>query len=222
MAAALPWIVGGAGLLQQREQQRKQNQLNDQAQAQNAEAMATQKQVTDIQLPALRHLAELAAGYDPKKEGFDAVSAATPVFNEALKKSLSEYNAGSDVSPGNSTESQVKQTEAISGATEPFKQAILQALANPTLKRMQALEMVAGQPAGNLVKGYFDGANNSAGLAGLFRPDFSGPSSILSQALQQLMAKGGAGGTGDRYTKKNLMADSAQAGVERQANWLDA
>ena len=199
MSWAAPAVLGGLGLLQQREQSRKQNNLMNRAQSASDQALQWQNLFNETSFPAFQQLAGLATKYDPMAEAQATVKAGQPVFQQALSKALGDYNAKSEyggMSSGLSTEGQIRQAQAVRGPTNAFESLVADAFANPTAKRMQALQSVIGQSAGNLTQGYFQGANQLASMAGAYQPNYGASASLLSQALQQAFKKNDSGGDG--------------------------
>lgn len=196
--------LSGAGLLQNREAQRKQDNAQKQATDYNSRAVALQEdEYRNFKSPAFQRMFDLASSYDPIAEARGSVEHASNVTKDTITRAMRGLNAdfrAGGVNPANTSEFNVRATGMTNRAADPLRAFIADATANPSLKKMQAFEsIVGGSPAGGLTNAYFNGAGNVAGLGGP-GGDFTG----VARLLDQLMKKGpdpmmtGAGGSGDR------------------------
>lgn len=176
-AAAVPAVLGGIGLYQANQQQRKQNKALDRA-------SRASSSVAGQQLDIMKLLRGLAEGYDPAKETDAAVGYASDRAGQTLEQSLRGLKVGYGGSnPSGDTNFHLSAQRATNDALDPLKAFAANAKANETAKKASLFQAVLGVPAGNLTQGYFNTAAMTPG-------GNAGPSALmLSQALQRLFAQ---------------------------------
>jgi len=191
MGWIVPGVLGAAGLLQQREQgRRQQNAMND-ANSLNAQGLALTNELNTNKLDSMRRLRQLIDSRDYAGETKRSVDRASEVSNFALGKALRSFQADwlrGGGSIGGSTEESVRRQGVTRGIMDPLREFIAQRVAGEHQAKVGDEMAYQGIPTGGMADNYFRAAQSSAGNA---RPGANyGPSlSMLIRALQGMGAK---------------------------------
>lgn len=193
---AIPGLLGVLGLVQGQDQARRQQNMQNKALSQQEQGLYWQNQFNEAMFPAFQKLIGLAQNYDPEKEAVGTVNRAQGLFEGGLAKALNKYNADyarGGGNPGQSTEETVGRQGAINAASGPFQEFMLNATADPTLKKAQLLQVIQGIPAGSLTRSYFDSASQLAGMSQMYNTNMGGSLNLLSQLFDKMFAPSGGG-----------------------------
>jgi len=203
-------LTGIGGLFGANDQARKQNQLNQRSLDLQERGLRMNEEMARPQIDALRRLFEMATNYNPETEGKATAQMAKLMFEQNLQSAMNSLGGSMGSGGGSlSSEGAVRELSALQGASSPFAQAMLEANANPTMKKMSALGMVLGNaPSGGLSDAYFRAAGNMQNMAGMMSPDYSGAMGLLGGSLDKLFNQ-------DEQKRKNSQMQSMGKGVQQ-------
>jgi hypothetical protein len=158
MAAALgtvaPLVLGGLGLLQNSQNARSANNIQNQGLA------ALQPQVT-----AQQDLLGQAQGYSPATQDAIGFQVANNNATQNIGSSLKQLNGsflGAGGSPTGDTAFQGAANRTAAGIAGPLALQQAQMVSSEPQRKMQALQSVFSAPAGNLANSYFNAAQQKA------------------------------------------------------------
>lgn len=203
--------LGAAGLLQNHEQGRRQQNAQGDANALGWEGLNWQKDMfRQFKQPGLEALMRLAQNYDPVGESRAATDHASTVAQEAIGRALRGFNvrqAAGGGTPGNSSLEGAQRSATMRPIAQMLAGIVADAAGNQTARKAQMWQAALGQaPAGDVAQSYFQMANQLAQSAARMPGGDFGPSSqLLSQALGGFFNRpGGAGGSGDQATNADV------------------
>lgn len=192
MANVLPLVIGGLGLWQASEQNRRQNnaqsQSNDMA---NRGLALAEDRYNNFESPAMQQLKDLVSKYDPVAESRGAVDAASKTTQEALGKALhgfdARYRAGGGI-PGQSSLYAAKQQGVMKPIANDLAQTVANIQMNATLKKADLLRTLLAQTApGSLSDTYFANSNRLSSMANsMGGGNFGAAAQMFGQGLNNI------------------------------------
>jgi hypothetical protein len=178
--------LGIIGMIQQKQQQDKQNDLIK-------KGMKMDDAIKGRVNEGLGELQDLARGYDPRAETTAAIADASKVTGDTLERSMrnlvAEYSKGGGI-PGLSSEWNVKTQGLTNRVTDPLRRFAAERAAGDTQRKMNAWSQAIGAAPGNFGDSYFKAAQM------VNVPNGAGSFQALLQGLMS-MGKKGSGGSGD-------------------------
>lgn len=188
----LPVLMGGLGLWQASEQNRRQNNTQNQANDLANQGMALAKDRYDrFEAPTMERLLGLANNYDPGKEAQGAVDTASNTASEAIGRALRQYDtryrAGGGV-PGQTSMYAAKQQGVMKPIANDLAQTVANIQMNSTLKKADLLRSILSQSGpGSLADTYFANSNRLSSMANnMSGGNFGAGAQMLGQGLEGL------------------------------------
>ncbi len=199
MAWLAPTVLGGLGIWQASESQKKQQDAIKKAQKSGKWTEAAQARMFG-----------LAENYDPVKSGEIAIDRADEVAGANLERTLKSVR-GDFVSQGGDptgdTAFNVRAQTGVNRVLDPLREMIARIRAGADMQKMGAYQAVAGVPIGQVSQNYWQSAAAN-------QPNWAAPAQMLSQAIRGIGGpKGGAGGSGDGRV-------GSVGGDIQNSNWL--
>lgn len=150
-AWAIPLVLGGLGLAQNAQAQKKSQSLQE-------KALKAGKPVEAAQTAAYQE----AANYDPARQDRLAFQNATKEANVTLDRAISDLNHKYGGAPGSDTQFSVDATNSSNRVLDPLREWMANQIATQPMRKLQALESVFSAPSGQLSNTYFNAANMTA------------------------------------------------------------
>lgn len=170
-AWAVPLVLGGLGLAQNAQAQKKSQSLQE-------KALKAGKPVEAAQTAAYQE----AANYDPARQDRLAFQTATKEANTVLDRAISDLNRKYNGAPGNDTQFSVDSTNNSNRVLDPLREWMSNQIATQPLRKLQALESVFSAPSGQLSNNYFNAANMTSPSASSWSSSLGMFADALSKA----------------------------------------
>lgn len=184
--------LGAAGLLQNSNAQRKQNQLQN-------KALSLEEQKAAREQAAFDEAMRLYQNYDPVREAQPLIDNASKQTQATIEKALRKFNTQyltGGGTPGQTSLFNARAQGITDRAADPLRAYIAEVTANPTMKKVQMLMSALGAaPTGSLSQAYWKAADRAPSA------DYTPSIQMLAQVLQSLQSRG-AGGRGDYVPQK--------------------